>query len=143
MLLHGQCHCGNIAFVLTWEPDPIAIPARACDCTFCTKHGAVWTSKPDGTLRVAIDQPSLASRYAFGTHTADFHVCARCGVSPLVTCDIDGATYAVINVNTLDGIDASLLDHRAASFAEETVDTKLARRKANWIGNVRFVQSLG
>ena len=142
MLLHGRCHCGNIAFALSWEPDPIAIPARACDCTFCTKHGAAWTSKPDGTLRVAIKDASLTHRYAFGTHTADFHVCARCGVAPLVTCDVDGTTYAVVNVNTFDDVDASLLDHRAASFTEETVDTKLARRASNWIADVQFVERL-
>ena len=33
---------------LTWDPDPKEIPARACDCTFCQKHGGVWTSNPRG-----------------------------------------------------------------------------------------------
>jgi len=33
MLIHGKCHCGNIAFSLTWEPDPAEIPARACACS--------------------------------------------------------------------------------------------------------------
>lgn len=143
MQLHGTCHCGNITFALEWQPDPVAIPARACDCTFCTRHGAAWTSKPDGTLRVAIGDASLHHRYAFGTHTADFHVCTRCGVAPLVTCDIDGTTYAVVNVNTFEGVDAALLDRRPLSLAEEAVDTKLARRQTNWIGDVRFVDRLG
>jgi len=22
LLIHGKCHCGNISFSLTWEPDP-------------------------------------------------------------------------------------------------------------------------
>jgi hypothetical protein len=29
MLINGECHCGNIAFSLAWEPDPVEIPAAA------------------------------------------------------------------------------------------------------------------
>ena len=46
MIIRGGCHCGNIRFSLSWEPDPAEIPARACICSFCTKHGGVWTSNP-------------------------------------------------------------------------------------------------
>ena len=46
MLIEGRCHCGNIRFALDWQPDPETIPARACTCTFCTRHGGVWTSYP-------------------------------------------------------------------------------------------------
>ena len=37
MLIRGKCHCGNISFSLTWDPDPKEIRARACDCTFGQK----------------------------------------------------------------------------------------------------------
>ena len=50
MLIAGRCHCGNIAFALDWVPEPTLVPARACTCTFCVKHGGVWTSCPAGTL---------------------------------------------------------------------------------------------
>lgn len=138
MLLHGQCHCGNIAYTLDWSPDPAEIPARACDCTFCTRHGAVWTSNPDGELRVTVRQAELLNRYNFGTGTADFHVCRECGGVPLVTCTVDDHIYAVVNVNTLDDVDPALLQHRPASFSEESVASKLARRQANWIARVSF-----
>src|SRR5438128_12669792 len=82
MLIHGKCHCGNISFSLTWEPDPTEIPARACGCSFCTKHGGVWTSTPRGILKVAITDPPLVSSYAFGPRTAEFHTCSQCRVSP-------------------------------------------------------------
>lgn len=140
MQLNGQCHCGNIAYTLTWSPDPVEIPARACDCSFCTKHGAIWTSKPDGELTVFVRDAAAVRRYAFGTRTADFHVCAECGGVPLVTCQLDGRDYAVVNVNTLDNVDPALLHHRPASFSEEDVSTKLARRQANWIANVTFAE---
>ena len=140
MLLHGQCHCGNIAYTLDWEPDPTEIPARACDCSFCTKHGAVWTSVPDGDLSVTVRRPELLQRYAFGTETADFHICRECGGVPLVTCTVDDHVYAVVNVNTFDNLDPNLLQHRPASFSEEDVSSKLARRQTNWIANVSIVE---
>jgi hypothetical protein len=114
------------------------IPARACGCTFCTKHGGVWTSYPAGALRVEVGDPSLVSQYAFGTGTADFHVCARCGCVPLVTSTIDGHVYAVVNVNTFENVPPGLLQRAGVSFDDETVDSRLARRKEKWIRDVRW-----
>jgi hypothetical protein len=136
MDIRGTCHCRNITFTLTWDPAPTRIPARACDCSFCTKHGGVWTSNPGGRLRVVVEDPSLVSRYAFGTKTADFHVCLRCGVVPVVTSLIDGRLYAVVNVNTFEGVDPALLDRSAVSLGEEVEAARLARRKRGWIGQV-------
>ena len=93
MRIHGSCHCGNLAFVVTWEPDPPGIPARACTCSFCTKHGGVWTSNPTASLVVRVKDPSLVSKYAFGTHTAEFHVCSRCGIVPVVTSRIPMSNF--------------------------------------------------
>ena len=138
MLLPGQCHCGNIAFTLRWEPGPAAIQARACGCTFCTKHGGVWTSYPKGALDVTLKDPSLVTRYMFGTRTAEFHVCSRCGVVPVVTSRIDERLYAVVNVNAFEGIEPSLLHRAPASFDGEGTDSRLARRKRNWIADVRI-----
>lgn len=78
MRIRGSCHCGNIAFALDWTPDPTVIPARACGCSFCAKHGGVWTSCPTGSVDIAIRDAAMHSLYAFGTKTADFHVCATC-----------------------------------------------------------------
>jgi hypothetical protein len=138
MLIHGKCHCGNISFSLTWEPDPAEIPARACSCTFCTKHGGVWTSNPRGALTVAVGDPSLVSRYAFGTRTADFHICTRCGIVPVVTSRIDGRLYAVVSVNAFEGVDPSLLSRAKTDFDGEGNESRLARRKRNWIADVKF-----
>lgn len=139
MLIHGSCHCGNISFDLTWAPDPLEIPARACACSFCSKHGGVWTSNPKGSLAVRIKEPSLVSRYAFGTHTAEFHVCGRCGIVPVVTSRIDGHLYAVVSVNAFESVDAALLRRASNSFDAEDEASRLARRKKNWIANVEFV----
>ena len=93
MLIRGSCHCGNIAFTLDWAPEPTEIPARACTCSFCTKRGGVWTSCPTGALTVQVREPAQVSRYSFGTRTAEFHVCAQCGVVPVVTSNIQDHLY--------------------------------------------------
>jgi hypothetical protein len=136
MLIHGSCHCGNISFDLEWAGDPPEIPARACGCSFCTKHGGVWTSHPAARLAVEIRDPALVSRYAFGTRTAVFHVCSRCGAVPLASCDIEGRLYAVVNVNLFEGFDLSRLRRTGADFEGEDVESRLARRKRYWIGDV-------
>src|SRR3982751_23183 len=87
MLIAGSCHCRNVTFALRWEPEPLEIPARACTCTFCVKHGGVWTSCPTGALPVAGDEPSRLVPYRFGTRTARFHLCTQCGIVPVVTSD--------------------------------------------------------
>ena len=138
MLIRGQCHCGNVAFELEWDGAPPEIPARACGCSFCVKHGGVWTSSPRATLAVTVRKPEAVSKYAFGTRTATFHVCACCGVVPLVTSEIDNHVYAVVNVNALENVDPAWLRRAAASFEGEDVESRLARRKRNWIPKVRF-----
>ena len=138
MLIHGRCHCGNITFALAWEPDPLEIPARTCTCSFCRKHGGVWTSNPAASLSVRLGDPSLVSEYTFGTRTAQFHVCARCGIVPVVTSRIDDRLYAVVSVNAFEAVNPALLHHAPASFDGEDEQARLARRKKNWIGNVEF-----
>src|SRR5262245_23923260 len=140
MLIHGRCHCGNISFSLTWEPSPSEIPARACMCSFCTKHGGVWTSNPGGTLNVVIKDPALVSRYAFGTHTAEFHICTRCGVVPVVTSRVDDRLYAIVSVNAFDDVDPTLLHHASMNLDSEGAKSRLQRRKRNWIANVQIVE---
>jgi len=140
MVIKGGCHCGNISFSLVWESDPAEIPARACSCSFCIKHGGVWTSNPAAALEVSVEDPSLVSRYAFGTRTAEFHICARCGIVPVVTSRIDGRLYAVVSVNAFEGVDRSLIRLASADFDGEGTDSRLARRKRNWIASVKFIE---
>jgi len=140
MLIDGKCHCGNIVFTLEWEGAPPSIPARACDCSFCTKHGGVWTSNAGAALAVTVRDPGLVSKYAFGTRTATFYVCSRCGSVPFVTSEIEKHLYAVVNVNVLENVDPSWLRRVSASFEGEDVESRLARRKRNWIGNVHITE---
>jgi hypothetical protein len=136
VLLNGKCHCGNIAFTLDWPDNQPDVPARECSCSFCVKHGGVWTSNPRAKLSVVLHQADLISKYAFGTETATFHICARCGTVPIVTSEIAGHLYAVVNVNTFEGLDPLRLRRAASNLDGEDVQSRLARRRRNWIADV-------
>lgn len=140
--VRGQCHCGNIAFTLRWSGEPESlVAARSCGCTFCTPRAACWTSIPTAQLEVAVESPSLVSHYSFGTHTAIFHVCARCGGAPVTTSEIEGREYAVINVKTLLDVEPASIEIQPVDFDGEELASRLARRKRNWIADVRFVRA--
>jgi len=141
MLLNGRCHCGNIGFELEWAGDPEKIPARACGCSFCVKHGGVWTSNAKSKLVVTIRDQSLVSEYVFGSRTATFHICSRCGAVPVVTSEIADRLYAVVNVNVLENVDRARLQRASADFEGEDVESRLARRARNWIGDVRIAEA--
>jgi hypothetical protein len=140
MDIAGSCHCGNISFTLMWPDDGSEIPARSCGCTFCVKHGGVWTSNPGASLRVRLSDAGAVARYAFGTETADFLVCARCGVAPLVTSRIEDQMYAVVNVNSFDNVDRARLRPAPASFDGEDVQSRLDRRRRHWIADVTLAE---
>lgn len=140
MQIHGSCHCGNVTFDLQWPTHAETIAARACSCTFCRKHGAKWTANASATLSVHIKDSSLVTAYAFGTKTADFHVCNRCGVVTCCTSLVEGRLHAVVNVNAFDNFDASRLVLADVDFDGEDESARLLRRAANWIGDVRFAE---
>ncbi len=138
MQIEGRCHCGNIRYTLDWPDGDTCIQVRACGCTFCTKHGAAWTSHRDAKLTVDLRDVSLVSKYNFGTATADFYVCARCGAAPFATSLIDDGLYAVVNTNTFEGIAPSSLARRGTNFDGEDTGDRLERRKGSWIPTVRI-----
>jgi hypothetical protein len=130
--IEASCHCGNIRLALDWPASVPTIAARACGCSFCTKHRGAWTSHPDARFQLSIADESCVTRYRFATKTADFHVCLACGVVPIVTCTIEGKRYAVFNVNAFDGAEREQVVTSASDFEGEGIDDRLARRRRNW-----------
>lgn len=143
MAIAGGCHCGNIRLTLSGMPGDTIVAARECGCSFCSKHGGLWTAHPAASLALLIARPGEVARYAFGTKSADFHVCRICGVVPLVTSLIDSHLYALVSVRALAGIAAASLERRAADFEGEGMPERLARRAGSWIRDVRFAQRPG
>ena len=131
-LISGRCHCGNINYQFDWPGDEPQIPVRACGCTYCQKHGAIWTSHPDGKLELNITEPQNVQRYQFGHHTATFHICGACGIVVIASCEMDQATYSVVNVNTFENVDPLEFERGDTNFEGENKTERLARRRRNW-----------
>jgi len=136
--IDGSCHCGNVRFSLRWPDGEGAIAARVCGCGFCTRHGGAWTSHPDAALTAMIGDRSSVSKYRFATASADFFVCSICGVVPFVLSEIDGNSYAVVNVNTFEDIGTLEITRCTADFDGEEQSDRLLRRQRNWIPDVSF-----
>ena len=130
--IRGSCHCGNIRFDFDWPANRTEIPARVCTCDFCLKHGGRWTSNPAGRVKLDIADPTRVAIYRFGTRTADFHICATCGVVPVVSCELDGNRFAVVNVNTFVNIHPERLHPTPISFEDEEPESRLSRRRRSW-----------
>jgi hypothetical protein len=79
MAFGGGCHCGALTVTFESSRPAASIERRACQCSFCRSHSALTVSDADGALRIDAD-PAALVRYRFGLKTADFLICARCGV---------------------------------------------------------------
>ena len=119
----GGCHCG--ALKLEFETDAPLAP-RACRCSFCRERGARWVSDPAGSATLTVGPE--ATRYRFGTGTADFLICGRCG--SCIAAVQDGS-LAVLNLNAFDDPHEDLRGE-PMDFDGETADSRAARRRARW-----------
>jgi hypothetical protein len=128
----GGCHCGALHLTFETPTDPWALPLRACGCSFCRKHGVRTTSDPAGMVSFRIDDPEALQRYRFGTRTTDTLICRNCGIYLAAVTEIDGALYAVVNVNALDDRSGFERQPEIMNYEGESAEQRRARRKAKW-----------
>jgi hypothetical protein len=134
----GACHCGNVEVRLESDRTPVELGLRADTCSFCSKHHALYASDPAGEVHVAYGDAGLLERYRFGTKTADFLLCKACGV--FVAAYVPEPPLAVVNVNVLDARAAFLANPaQVADFDDESLEQRLARRRARWTPVISFV----
>lgn len=136
--LHGGCHCGRIAFDMTLSKPASDYTPRACDCSFCRKHGAAWLSDAHGALRVRLrGEPTV---YRQGSAQAEFIACAHCAVLVFVRHEHEGRVHAAVNVRALDGA-VSFADEQSASPQKLAPDEKRERWTTLWFTDVRIVDA--
>jgi hypothetical protein len=129
--MKGSCHCGAIGFVFRASKSAASWSVRACQCTFCRRHGARTTSDPAGSVTLRINDESQLQRYRFGSRTADFFVCRLCGVYIAAVLTTPGGRFATINVNALcDPVDAG--NAEAVSYDRESAAQRQQRREHRW-----------
>jgi hypothetical protein len=130
--LHGSCHCGQLQVDFETTRPPEELPVRVCGCSFCVRHAARCTSDPAGRVVVTIAEPAATSRYRFGMKTADFLICARCGVFVGAFMDDARGTLAVLDVNALDDRARFTQPPAPMDFEGESLEERLARRRDKW-----------
>jgi hypothetical protein len=103
----GSCHCGAVAF--TVELDPAA--ALKCNCSICTKLGAVWAFAPKE--KFALKSGATAGDYQFGAKKLHHRFCTSCGVESYAEGSMpDGTPTVGINLRCVEGIDVDKLSPR-------------------------------
>lgn len=70
MTLTAHCHCGSTSVEF---PEPTE--ARRCNCTFCSRLGAVWAYYPPEQVEVRATHDAVYSASGMNEH----HFCGRCG----------------------------------------------------------------
>jgi len=128
----GACGCGALRYGYTTELRPADWPVRACDCSFCERHGAVCTSDPAGSVEITVDDPAALQRYRFGLATADFLLCKHCGDYVAATINTASGTRAIVNLKMLEDCPPDLPAPRSVSYENETREKRVRRREAQW-----------
>jgi hypothetical protein len=108
-------------------------PLRACSCSFCRAHQTRTVADSAGLFEVAANDWQMVEPYRFGSGTADYLVCRRCGVYVGAIFETTAGLRAVVNVNCL--ADRALFTQvpSAPDYDGETNDARLARRAINWM----------
>jgi hypothetical protein len=105
---------------------------RACACSFCRAHATRTVSDPEGLFEVSAEDWGLVERYRFGSRTAEYLICKRCGVYVGAVCETAAGLRAVVNTNALDDRAAFTVVPSSPDYEGETTEARLARRAANW-----------
>lgn len=103
---HGSCHCGRVAFDVEGEVTGL----MDCNCSICSRRGAVLWFVPRAQLELASGEDDLAS-YTFNKHAIAHRFCRHCGIHTFGegTDPASGEAMAAINVRCLEDLDWSEL----------------------------------
>ena len=131
MTVAGRCHCGNVELRFETSAPAETLQVRADTCSFCRRHGARTTSDPGGRVEITVHAADDLIRYRFALKTADFLVCARCGVYVAAVSTEGGSSYATVNINALEDPER-FAQAVPVTYDGETEAERRARRAARW-----------
>jgi hypothetical protein len=134
--VNGGCHCGNILVEIELPRPPDTYTPRACDCEFCSKHGASYVSDPKGSLVVRTRDASEIRMYRQGSGQAEFLLCSNCGVLVGVFYRTEGKLYGTVNAKV---VGTEFGAARPASPKQLSDRDKVQRWQELWFPNVGFL----
>lgn len=139
-LLAGGCHCARLSVAFTPGADAASLQPRACDCAFCTRHGAAWVSDPAGRLVLHEHEAGALREYRQGSNTARFLFCGHCAVLVAVVFEHQARLYGAINARCLDV--AGVLDGTVTASPQTLAPAdKVARWQVLWVPDVAVVRA--
>jgi hypothetical protein len=133
----GGCQCGNIQVEIELSAAPGELHPRACDCSFCRKHGAAYVSDPKGSLLIRIKDAREKSTYRQGSGLAEFLLCRNCGVLVGVFHRDDQQLHATVNVKALECATAFAAE-QTVSPQKLSADQKVQRWREVWFSRVEI-----
>lgn len=128
----GGCHCKNLRVRLRLTVGAAQSALRSCACSFCRAHGTRTVSDPAGLFEMWADDWSAVEPYRFGSGTADYLLCRRCGVYVGAVCETTAGMRAVANTNALDDRAAFTGQPACPDHSGEATEARLTRRAATW-----------
>jgi len=138
--LPGSCHCGRLHVEFSTGQAPVSLVPRACDCSFCQKHGAAYISDPAGRLSISETDAGALREYRQGSNAAQFLICGHCGVLVAVIFRQGSRIYGAANAGCLDG-DVGIGAPVAASPQTLSPDEKISRWLQMWVPDVVLATS--
>lgn len=134
----GGCHCGNLFYAFEASAPLDVLGLRACMCRFCRAHGARNVSDPDGRMQIDVRERDRLVRYRFGLRTADFLLCARCGVYIGALLPDGARGWFTVNVNSFREPPPLDFPIEPMVYDSEDVGGRVDRRRTKWTPVVSF-----
>ena len=110
----GGCHCGAVRYEVTADLDETI----SCNCSRCSKLGAILTFAPAQSFRLLSGEPKLTD-YQFNKKVIHHLFCSTCGIESFARGAMpDGTPTVAVNVRCLDGVDPATLSPKSVDGRE-------------------------
>lgn len=104
----GSCHCGAVAFTVDLDLGQ----TLQCNCSICTKLGAVWAFAPKAGMTLTSGSDALRD-YQFGKKHLHHRHCLHCGIESFAEgVAPDGTPTVGVNLRCIDGVEVDKLTPR-------------------------------
>jgi hypothetical protein len=106
----GSCHCGQVQFEVLTD----LTKAMVCNCSICTKKGALHHRVPPERFKLIAGQEAL-TLYQFDTKIAKHWFCKFCGMHPFAN-PRAAPEMVSINVHCLDDCENEMANIEIKTF---------------------------
>lgn len=101
----GSCHCGKVRYQVDTQLSPVI----QCNCSICSRTGALLTFVPPEQFRLLSGEDALTD-YQFNTKNIHHLFCSTCGIRSFARgTNPSGTPSYAINVRCLADVDPNTL----------------------------------